>query len=160
MAYTKLDFINSAFDELGLASYVYNLSPEDLTSCLHRLDAMIAAWSKKGIRLGYPLHNSKSSSSINESTSVPAFANETVITNLAIRIAPSYGKVPSQDTKNRAAEGYNDLISDLVSPRERQLKGSLPLGAGSRRHGIVGSPFVDGPVRTIATGSDSIFDFR
>jgi hypothetical protein len=54
MGYTKRQFISAAFEEIGLASYVFDLQPEQLQSALRRLDAMMADWNAKGIRLGYP----------------------------------------------------------------------------------------------------------
>ena len=54
MGYKKRQFISAAFEEIGLASYVFDLQPEQLQSALRRLDAMMADWNAKGIRLGYP----------------------------------------------------------------------------------------------------------
>jgi hypothetical protein len=42
MGYKKRQFISAAFEEIGLASYVFDLQPEQLESALRRLDAMIA----------------------------------------------------------------------------------------------------------------------
>jgi len=51
MAYTKRDIVNRAFEEIGLAAYVYDLAPQQLEGALQRLDAMMATWNGKGIRL-------------------------------------------------------------------------------------------------------------
>lgn len=55
MGWTKRQFVTQAFEEIGLASYVFDLTPEQLDSALRRLDTMIASWNALGIRLGYPL---------------------------------------------------------------------------------------------------------
>ena len=55
MSWTKRQFINAALEEIGLASYVFDIQPEELESALRRLDAMMADWNAKGIRIGYPL---------------------------------------------------------------------------------------------------------
>ncbi|OYW93885.1 MAG: hypothetical protein B7Z23_04325, partial [Pseudomonadales bacterium 32-61-5] len=88
MGYSKRQFISAAFEEVGLASYVFDLQPQQIESALRRLDAMMAEWNAKGIRLGYPLPNSPESSDLSAESQVPDSANEAIITNLAIRIAP------------------------------------------------------------------------
>ena len=40
MGWTKRQFVTQAFEEIGLASYVFDLTPEQLQSALRRLDAM------------------------------------------------------------------------------------------------------------------------
>jgi hypothetical protein len=55
MSYTKRQFVTAAFEEIGLASYVFDLTNDELTSACKRLDAMMADWNAKGIRLSYPI---------------------------------------------------------------------------------------------------------
>jgi len=65
MGYSKRQFVEAAFEEVGLAAYVFDLQPQQLESALRRLDAMMAEWNAKGIRLGYPLPGSPQNSDIN-----------------------------------------------------------------------------------------------
>lgn len=58
MPYSKRQFVIAAFEEAGLASYVYDLTPDQLNSALQRLDAMIAYWNGRGVRVSYPLPGS------------------------------------------------------------------------------------------------------
>jgi RNase H-fold protein (predicted Holliday junction resolvase) len=58
VGYSKRQFVEAAFAEIGLASYAFDLQPQDLEQVLRRLDAMMAEWNAKGIRLGYPLPGS------------------------------------------------------------------------------------------------------
>jgi hypothetical protein len=44
VAWTKREFVVQAFSEIGLASYVYDLQPEQLQTALNRLDSMLATW--------------------------------------------------------------------------------------------------------------------
>ena len=55
MGYTKEQFVIGGFEEIGFASYAYDLQPEQLNTALRRLDAMLAEWYGKGIRIGYPM---------------------------------------------------------------------------------------------------------
>jgi hypothetical protein len=44
MGWTKRQFITQAFEEIGLAAYVFDLTTEQLQSALRRMDAMVAGW--------------------------------------------------------------------------------------------------------------------
>ena len=115
MGYSKRQFCVAAFEEIGLASYVFDLQPQDLESALRRLDAMMADWNGKGIRLAYPLPGSPENSDINAESEVPDSANEAIITNLAMRLAPSYGKQVMPMTMATVKSAYNTLVSRAPS---------------------------------------------
>jgi hypothetical protein len=132
MSYTKLQFIQGAFDEMGMADYVFDLSPEQLDRALRRLDAMMAEWNAKGIRLGYPLPVRPEDSVLSDDSYVPDSANEAIITNLAVRLAPGHGKTLSPDTKATAKLSLNTLTAIAVMPGEMALPTTLPSGAGNK----------------------------
>lgn len=131
MGWSKRQFVQSAFEEIGLASYVFDLSPEDLNSAVNRLDAMCASWNARGIRLGYPIPASPTYADLDASTDVPDAANEAIYTNLGIRIAPLYGKAISAETRTAAKLAYDAMMSNMVSIIPRQL-GTIPAGAGNK----------------------------
>lgn len=153
---TKRQFVNQAFEEIGLASYVYDLTPEQLNSAVTKLDSMMATWNAKGIRLGYPLVSDPDQSDIESDTFVPDSAFEAITTNLAIRLAPSYGKTVSQDTKAIAKDAFNTLLSRAAVPPEMQLPDAMPLGAGNR---LDANPFTPPPVAQLTAGPDSVITF-
>lgn len=74
MGWTKRQLITQAFEEIGLAAYVFDLTPEQLQSALRRMDAMVAGWNSNGVRIGYPLPSSPDSSNIDADSGVPDFA--------------------------------------------------------------------------------------
>lgn len=160
MGYSKRQFVTAALEEIGLASYVFDLQPEQLESALRRLDAMLAEWNGKGIRLGYPLPGSPQDSDLDEPSNVPDSANEAIITNLAIRIAPSYGKQLMTETKTTAKNSYNTLLQRATMPMEQQLPGTMPLGAGNKPWRTYDNPFVRPPVDPLLAGQDSAIDFN
>ena len=43
MGYSKRQFVEAAFEEVGLAAYAFDIQPQQLESALRRLDAMMAA---------------------------------------------------------------------------------------------------------------------
>lgn len=159
MGYSKRQFVTAAFEEIGLASYVFDLQPEQLQSALKRLDAMMADWNGKGIRLGYPIPSSPQYSDLNEPSEVPDSANEAIITNLAVRIAPSYGKVVMPETKAIAKDSYNTLLSRATMPPEQQLPATMPTGAGNKPWRVADNPFVRGSVDRVKSGADGNLEF-
>lgn len=163
MSWTKREFINQAFNEIGLASYVFELKPEQLQSALKRLDNMMASWDIKGIRVGYPLPNSTSESSLNEVTNCPDGANEAIKLNLAIRLARPHGKVVSPELKNDAKEAYKTLLSLFTQPATLQLPGEMPSGAGNkgwRYYGGGGGNFLIPPVDRVEVGDDAFLELN
>ncbi len=159
MGYTKQQFVEAAFEELGLADYVHDLETDDLQAAVRRLDSMMAEWNAKGIRLSYPLVNNPENTSLTTETTVPDEANEAIITSLAIRLAPSFGKTVSQDTKMVAKQGYNTLMSRAALPDEMQFQSTLPLGAGNKPWRQNTSRFFGPAADAVKSGVDGDLDY-
>ena len=158
MGYTKRQFITGAFEEIGLADYVFDLQPEQLQSALRRLDSMMMEWNAQGIRLGYPIASSPQDSDLDTETNTPDSAWEAVITNLAIRIAPGYGKAVSPDTKVSAKGAYNILLQRATYPLEQQLPGTMPIGQGNKPWRW-DNPYVNRPADPVDAGPDGPFEW-
>lgn len=121
---TKAELVASALREIGLADYEFDISTEETTSGVSRLNQMMAMWSDKGIRLSYNYAGASA-----DESGLPGIAEEAVFTNLALRLAPSYGKQVDPGVRALAKFALNALMSESTYPRERQLSG-LPVGAG------------------------------
>jgi len=160
MGYSKRQFVAAAFEEIGLASYAFDLQPQQFESALRRLDAMMASWNALGIRLGYPLPSSPQFSDLDAESEVPDSANEAIITNLAVKIAPGYGKQVMPDTKATAKETYNTLLSRAAAPLEQQLPGTMPSGAGNKPWRVYDDPFLRPPVDPVLAGQDGPIEFN
>ena len=158
MGYTRRQYITSALEEIGLAEYAYDLSPEQLQSGSKRLDSLWAEWNGRGIRLGAPIGSVPGDPDLDEQTYIPDFANEAIILNLAVRLAPMYGKTPSMETKIAAKNALNLVLSRMTMPQEMQMPGSMPAGAGNRQFGN-GSPFLTPPTDPLLAGPDSVIEF-
>jgi hypothetical protein len=154
MGYTKRQFILAAFEEIGLASYTFDLQPEQLESARRRLDAMIADWNGKGIRLGYPIPSSPEQGSIDEETFVPDSAYEAIICSLGVRLAPSYGKQVMPMTMATAKQGYDTLLQRATFPLEQQMPSTMPAGAGNKPWRVYDNPFLRPPVNPVQVGPD------
>ncbi len=158
MGWTKRQFVMAAFEEIGLAADVFDVQPSQLASALRRLDAMMGEWNGRGIRVGYPLVSSPSSSSLDTDTQVPDSAIEAVFLNLAVRIAPGYGKEVLPSTKASAIRGYNTLLARAVKPIEQQFPGSMPRGAGQKPWRF-DEPFLPEPTDPLLAGEDGPLEF-
>lgn len=159
MGYSKRQFVEAAFEEIGLGSYVFDLTPAQIESAVRRLDAMMAAWNAKGIRLGYPIPGSPQNTDLDEQTYVPDAAYEAIITNLGIKIAPSYGRTPTGDTKITAKQSYDTLLARAAAPIEQQLPDTMPIGAGNKSWRW-DNPFMPTPVDPVLAGPDGLIDFN
>ena len=161
MSWTKRQFIVAALEEIGLASYVFDILPEELESALRRLDAMMADWNVKGIRIGYPL-SSIANSSVAQATGVPDSANEAIISNLGMRLAPSYGVMVPREVKISAKNGLMTLLTraGVIQPREKQLPSTLPVGAGNKPWRGSNENFMPEPTDNVDAGPDSELDFN
>lgn len=145
MGYTKRQFVESAYEEIGMASYAFDLGPEQTVKAMQTMDAMFAEWNAWGIRLGYPLPSNPQDSDLDEPSGVPDYANQAVITNLALRLAPKHGKTVSMDTRIAAKNGLNALLIKACRPNVLQLPAGVPAGAGNR-----GMTYLDPPAETLS----------
>ena len=161
MSWTKRQFITQAFEEIGLAAYVFDLTPEQLDSACRRLDAMVAGWNANGVRISYPLATSPGSTNIDDDTHVPDFANEAIYLNLACRIGPSFGKVVSPETKLFASTAYSNLVGQTAEPTpELQLPGAMPRGQGTKSWRNTNNPFLNAQQEQVDAGSDGPIEFE
>ena len=156
MGYTKGELVQSALNEIGLADYDFDIGAEQVESGMRRLDSMMALWDSKGIKLGYPLSLTANGSSVRQDSNIPDTAVEAVITNLAVRIAPSYGKITYPDTKAIAKDGLDSLYRTFGMANEMQL-GSIPVGAGYKN---TENPFSEKATDNLKDGSSADLDLE
>jgi hypothetical protein len=156
MSYTKRQLVEAAMAEIGLASYAFDLLPEPRELALRRLDSMMAEWNTRGLRLGYPVPDDPSGSDIDDDSYLPDAAWEAVITNLALRMAPSYGKQVNIETKVTARHALNTILARASMPAEMKLP-AMPSGAGNKSFD---DPFLSEPADDLVAGPDTTLDFN
>lgn len=156
MSYTKRQLVEAAMAEIGLASYAFDLLPEQRELALRRLDSMMAEWNTRGLRLGYPVPDNPADSDIDQDSNLPDAAWEAVITNLALRMAPSYGKQVNIETKITARHALNTILSRASMPPEMKLP-AMPSGAGNK---YIDDPFLPQPSTDLVAGPDAVLDFN
>lgn len=159
MSWTKREFVLQAFAEIGLPAYVYDLQPEQLQTALNRLDSMMATWNADGLRIGYPLSSSPSTTDLDQDSGVPDAANEAIYLNLAIRIASSVGKTPSDDLRRSAWTAYNSLCGMFAEVPQRLRPSDVPAGAGNKPWRVYGDPFLSPSPEPLTTGKDGDLEY-
>ena len=146
MSYTKGELASAALEEIGIAEYEFDISPEQRQSVIGRMDMMIAGWNSRNILLSYPISKEENSSPDDDSN-IPDWSWEAVVTNLALRIAPSYGKQVSIETKEIAKSSYTTLCGVFSKPTEMRLP-SMPKGAGYKTTEFRFTPVPEDPYLT------------
>lgn len=149
---TKRQLIEAAHAELGLADYVFDLPSEQLQLALRRLDAMMADWNGMGLRLGYAIPGSVEGGDLDTDAGVPDRAWEAIVANLAIRLAPSFGKQVSPQTIATAERGLSMLLGKVLPPQ--QSLGRIPSGAGNKPWRYQLDPFLIPEQPAINVGPD------
>lgn len=149
MSYTKGAYVTAALNELGIADYEFDITPEELSSGVRRLDAMMAHWSDMNLKLSY-----NSGGGPEDDSGVPSVADEAVIMNLAIRLAPSYGKQVAPTVMAMAKAALNTLLSFSAKPREQQFQ-VMPRGAGYKS---IDNMFTNPPVEEYLKDVDESVD--
>jgi hypothetical protein len=154
MGYTKKQFVQMAFEEIGLSSAVYDLAPEQYQGALRRLDSMMASWNSKGIRVSYPITSTPEDSELDTETNVPDRANEAIYLNLAVRVGAMVGKVIAPELKTNASNAYRDLLRSNINIEEVDLA-TLPEGAGNKYWRYADEKFInEGRDTQIDIGTD------
>ncbi len=161
MGWTKQELIDEAFGELALQGFTFNLDADVMQSALRRLDSLMATWNGKGIRIGYALPSSPSSSELDSDSGLPDWATEGVFLALAVRLSATMGKSLSPSTMSSAKAAYDVITARCAFPMQQQLPSNLPLGSGNKPWRNTLQPFFPVPTDPLVTADgDSAIDFN
>ena len=158
MAWTKEQFIREAYASIAIGKD-FDVTPEELQTGLRKLDAMMATWNGRGVRLGYPLPSTPESSTLDTVCNVPDVANEAIYLQLAKRLAGDFGKVMSREAMIAAKEAMDAVLLRSAMPQEQQYPAGLPRGAGNKPWRDTNRPFFPEPDPGLLAGSDGPIDF-
>ena len=151
---TKRQIIEMAYSAVGLAGFVYDLQPEQVESARRMLDAMMASWNARGLRVGWPIPSSPDIGDVDEETNLPDSALEAVYLNLGPLLANMHGKQVTPMYLGMARAAKDTMMISLVKPAERKMPGGYPLGAGHKS--VYGPAWSADPVSVISTGNDEL----
>lgn len=150
--WTKQQLVTQALEEIGKNPAIFNIDPDDMQSCLRTLDAMMATWGQRGIRLGYALPSSPESSNLDDDSGLPDWAAEATYLGLALRIASRFGKVPSPQVMAGARDTFAALQRMSAFPPEQQFRSGVPAGAGNKPSRTPQYTFLPPSVDPLAAG--------
>lgn len=125
---TKAELVTAALREIGIADHEFDISPGELVSGAKRLDQMMYHWYDRGIKFPYNYEGG-----LTDNTGIPTVAEEAAITNLALRLAPSYGKQVDIGVQSVAKQAMTSLFRESAYPEERYLQ-LHPVGAGYKSY--------------------------
>jgi hypothetical protein len=161
MSWLKRELVSEAYAEIAMHDSVFNIDPDMLATALRRLDAMMATWNAKGIRVGYNLPSLADGSNLQDDSGLPDAAYEAVILNLAIRLAPGVGKAITPATAGAAKQAYDTLLAICAKPGPMRFPSTLPSGSGNRHRYSYGRDFMRQSAPDITAGkNDSDLDFN
>jgi hypothetical protein len=129
MAWTKRQLAEAAFREIGIASYNFDIQPQELISAIASMDSMIANW---GLSIRYNMSGNPDTSEPDLDSGLPIYANEAVYTNLGINLCPSYGKNPTRELILKAAKSLATLQMKVATIPQRHFDETLPYGQGNK----------------------------
>jgi len=106
--------LDRAFADIGFASYTFDLTPDEIAQAFGRLDTMMAQAPWNGL-VGYVPSGDEPSRETDIGTD--ADFDEAIISNLALKLAPTYGKDPLGNVRHDARMGKDAVhAATLVIP--------------------------------------------
>lgn len=159
MSWSKLDLVSKAFAQIGLPTYVFDASPEEIQDVTSTMDSMLAMWNAEGIRLGY---NMSSTVEVDDSldSEVRDAAYMAIYLNLALIIGPGIGRQISPVLLAMAKSAKNTLTALFVVPHPTQLPGNMPAGQGHKGWRGWDRTFLNPNRRHLGAGQDTRLSLR
>lgn len=127
----KRDIIQVAFEECGQAGYEFELTPEEYSSALRRLNAIMGELLGSGIDLGFYFPQN-SFGSPEEGSGIPLDSVQAVGLLLAESIAPSIGKTLSAESNRRIVSARSQLYAKYMAIPQMEMGRQTPRGMGNR----------------------------
>lgn len=135
---TAADIVGSALRKIGSVDPDEPIDAGDYESCIAAMNRMVMRWEAKGISVGWsPVFNP------DDIIPAPIDAEDALIYNLAIMIAPEYGSSPSQLVTAMAMATMAELKSSLYVTRRLVVNTDMPSSGNGPRWNM----YTDGPTR-------------
>jgi hypothetical protein len=129
---TKGALVIRALGKIGIANYVFDIEAEEDNSALRQLDSLASDWQSKLEDFGYIQPATRGTSSPSDVSGINAADEDAFIYNLAVLLAPDYGKTPSPFVLRRAADTRSGLFIRYARKYDYQISDKIPVGAGNR----------------------------
>lgn len=126
MAETASSIITDALFDLGVAGQGEPIVAEDMAIAIRFLNRMMSSFDARGISLGYTVITGPT-----DSVTISDGAVDGVIANLAVRLAPQFDIVISQELAIAATDGYKAMLNIAVTVEPTQMPCTMPIGSGN-----------------------------
>lgn len=147
---TKADIVRQAFAHLRISGLTSKATPEDTQLGLQTLEAMLLAWTNKGLNLSWNKSPGFTDPDPQEDSGISDANYEAVYVNLAVKLLPAFGKEAPTQLNSFSRELYSGLF-DTTLPVQ-QNNAYMPLGSGNRRGAY--TPVYQQPSETIDIEND------
>ena len=136
----KRRILKQALTEIGIASYAFDVTADEYQSALSVLDGMAAELFPTH-QTGYIFPADGEESDPDDEAGISESAFPMFYSNLALRLAPGYGKTVSAWTVKTAKDSLDRFQLNGLTIPQRCLPGSLPVGQGANRS-VRDNPYV------------------
>lgn len=136
----KRRILKQALTEIGIASYAFDVTAEEYQSALAVMDGMAAELFPTH-QTGYIFPADGVESDPDDEAGITESAFPMFYTNLALRLAPGYGKTVSAWTVKAAKDSLDRYQLNNLTIPERCLPGTMPVGQGAGRS-VRDNPFI------------------
>jgi hypothetical protein len=125
----KSYFARQALRKLGIRADEFSVDNDELRDGLCELENMMANWDGRGLRFSYQFASDPENVDPHSESNVPDWTHDAIIWQLAMRLAPDYGKA-SDNLRAQASASLNTLYMSLDVP-EIQYERNMPIGSGN-----------------------------
>lgn len=125
----KGEYVQAAYQQIQVSGITSKPTPAEEQIALNRLNGLLLDWENKGLLLGWNVGAENPS----DESGLPDWAYEAVVTNLALKIIPIYGKIASKDQRDEASDSYQSITLRCINNME--YPDTMPVGAGNQRYG-------------------------
>lgn len=133
---TKVQTINSAYQQLRISGLTVNPSPANLSLGLNTLENMMAEfYTMWNLNIGY---NEEVTPNLNSRTNVPRAYQYMMDMNLAVRLIPPFNKEVPDTLKTMASQSLSAAIGRWQADNMRPIQPprGMPLGSGNTFRGV------------------------
>lgn len=122
-----LTIVEDAFEEITVKKAEVNLEADELQAGIRRVNRMLVAWADIGIIPGYnPVLNG------DDTIDIQPEAEQAVVSNLALILAPSFSKPVTQELVLFAETSLSRLMASNSIVGEVAFPDTLPIGSGNQ----------------------------
>ena len=122
---SKIELIDRAYSKLRISGITVNPSPGDVEIALDEMECMLAEWDLVNVCLGYQFEDEPEPNA--ESGLVRGYENAVQV-NLAVRIAPEFGKQVPGELMMQASQSYSKVSSAVAVVKQTPYPQRQPVG--------------------------------